>query len=297
MGVTALAGHLWPVGAAASPGVTGAVSQLFLAGLVGGVGLWLVFAVVTWSGRRGWVVLTILAAFVIFGAVLVTPLTLLPATRGDVAANGPAAASILRFAEKGGLDAKILYVFKGGNPVDVDMEGAGPFAHAAVSRAALAAPTPEAYAAIGHLLGHYRHRDLWSLSLLWSGFAAAFFWAASTVRRGVALRAERAASASVVVARALPLVGLIAWSLMLFGTPIFNIFDQWINYRADDYALTQTNDPDALCRWLLAAEVHGKADPSALESILFFDHPPLKARLVKAMAWKARREAAARPGL
>ncbi len=48
-----------------------------------------------------------------------------------------------------------------------------------------------------------------------------------------------------------------------------------------------TGDPDALCRWLMIDEAGGKADPSPLETIFFYDHPPLKNRLINALRWKA----------
>jgi STE24 endopeptidase len=90
---------------------------------------------------------------------------------------------------------------------------------------------------------------------------------------------------STAAAKAYPLVGLLGWGLALIATPAFNLFDQAINYRADDYALSLTQNPEALCRWLIATEAAGKADPSPLEALLFYDHPPLKPRLINALRW------------
>jgi STE24 endopeptidase len=86
---------------------------------------------------------------------------------------------------------------------------------------------------------------------------------------------------------ALPAMGLIIWAGCLVAAPTFNLFDQTINYRADDYALSLTRDPDGLCQWLVATAAQDKPDPAPLESLLFYDHPPLKARLINAMRWKA----------
>lgn len=79
--------------------------------------------------------------------------------------------------------------------------------------------------------------------------------------------------------KALPVLGLILWLYLAPAGVAFDAFDRWINYRADAFALSLTHDPQGMARWLIQAETRSKADPAWLEMVLFFDHPPLKARL------------------
>jgi Zn-dependent protease with chaperone function len=271
------------------PNLLGAIGNLPIETLIGGVGLWALLAVRRRWPRFGWAGVSAVAGVLIFAAVLIPPVTLLPAARGDRPASGPNVPAILGFVRKGGLDARTLSVFDSTDPLAVDMEGVGPIDHAAVSRAALAAPRAETYAAIGHLLGHHRHHDLYGLAALWSAAFGAFCWAVWTGAGFLDRRPDRTAPPSTFDGRASPMVGLIGWGVLLLATPAFNVFDQIINYRADDYALSLTRDPEALCRWLMITEAGGKADPSPLEALFFFDHPPLKDRLVNALRWKAAR--------
>jgi STE24 endopeptidase len=283
---TALAEAVWSQSALANDLRNGLV-MLPVEASIGGVCLWTLLLIRRRWPRFGWVGVSGAATVLILAAVLIPLVTLAPWARGDRPASGPATAPILAFVRHGGLDAHMLYVFDSANPLAVDMEGVGPITHAAVSRTTLTAPQAETYAAIGHLLGHYRHKDLCWLAALWSAFAAVFCWAGWTACRPWERRSEQTEPPSASDARTLPVAGLLGWGLLLLATPTFNLFDQVINYRADDYALSLTHNPDTLCRWLMTAEADGKADPSPLEALLFYDHPPLKNRLVNAFNWRA----------
>jgi STE24 endopeptidase len=253
--------------------------------MAGALALALVSGLAKLAPRWGWVWLGGFGAFIIFCLVLATPVTVTPRLRHDIPVRlGAASAPILAFVRRGGMRADELYTFNGANPADVDVEGLGALTHVAVSRAALAAPTPQTYAALGHLLGHYRHKDLWTLALLGSGFGFFIAGAVWRLTKGVARRLGEAELGGLGDPAALPAAALIVWACLPFATLAFNGFDRAINYRADDYALTLTRDPDAFCRWLVATEQGDKADPSRLEALLFYDHPPLKARLINAQS-------------
>lgn len=280
---------LWPNG---GPGVDGAFDLAALPAMVlaGGLALALVVGWAKAAPRRGWAWLGGGGAILIFAAVLLPPVTLIPSLRHDtpVRLDG-ASAPILAFVRRGGMPADGLYSFSGANPADVDVEGLGPITHVAVSRAALAAPTAQTYAALGHLLGHYRHRDLWNMALLWSGCGAAICWGVWRFTGPVARRLGEGGLGSLGDPAALPVMAMIVWAALPFASLAFNGFDRAINYRADAFAMALTRDPDALCRWLVASEGGDKAAPSALEALLFYDHPPLKARLIAAQRWKTTR--------
>ncbi len=278
---------LWPAGVGVAASAGAAVAAIPWQALGGTAALWLLLWIAGASPRWGWAWIGGALGALLFALVLLPPVTLTPDARHDVAVSGPSARPLLAFARRGGLQADQLHVFDSADPMAVDMEGLGPIKQASVSRAALASPRPETYAAAGHLLGHYAHKDLWSMAFLETGLETGLlflFWRCSTP---LARRLGEPGLTPPADPAGLPILGLIAWAFVLAAVPAFNVFDQAINYRADAYAMRLTHDPDGLCRWLIAAEASSKADPSGLEALFFYDHPPLKARLIQAMRWKA----------
>ena len=287
--VTLAAQALWPRGAGGA-GTSGSLVAGLGLGLLAGIPLILFLQAIGKAAPRwGWAWLSLAATVLIFCTILIPPVAMLPGARGDRPASGPAATRMLAFVQRGGLTASQMHVFPSRDPLAVDAEGLGPVAHAAVSQAALDQLKPETFVAMGHLLGHHRHHDLWSMAALWSGLVCALLLAMFRLYAPLARRVGCGLPETPSTPGALPLLGLMVWAFLLVATLAFNVFDQAINYRADDYAMSLTGDPDALCRWLVATEQGSKADPSALEALLFYDHPPLQARLENAMRWKMRR--------
>jgi STE24 endopeptidase len=285
---TLIAQALWPQGGAMETAGS-LVAGVVLALLCGVPSILLLQIVAKVSPRRGWAWLSLAAAISIFCTILIPPVALSPGVRGDRPASAPAAARMLTFVRMGGLKTSQIYVFPDKDPLAVDAEGLGPITHAAVGQAALYRQMPEAFAGMGHLLGHYRHHDLWWMAALWSILVCALLWTTFKFYAPLARALGSGLPQTLWASTALPLLGLIVWTFLLPATMAFNVFDQVINYRADDYAIGLTHDPDALCRWLIATEQGSKADPSPLESLIFYDHPPLQARLQNALRWKTRR--------
>jgi STE24 endopeptidase len=266
---------IWPAGGAAG-GPGGLAAHVLFDTLA----LWLILAAARAAPRAGWAWLAGLSALGIAAVVLVAPVTLVPMARGDRPAPPAAkAAPFIAFAAKGGLPVASASTFASDDPTAVDAEGLGPIRHLALSRAALAHPQPETYAALGHLLGHHRHGDLWMLTLLVAGAAALGLAALAALAAPLARRLGEGDLKGAHDPAGLPVLGLIAWAGLLVFTPAFNLFDQTINYRADAYALSLTRDPGALCRWIVGEAGASKPDPNPLEALFFYDHPPLKPRL------------------
>ena len=279
-GLVAVAlGSLWPIGASPTAALIAPLPRHIVGDVI--LSLILLTAARRWP-RRWWMgcsaVLAVLIAMVILGV----PMLFSPAARNDRVVTPPAGAPLLAFARQGGLDARTLYVYGGADPADVDAEGVGPFTHLAVSRAALNAPQPQTYAALGHLLGHHRHKDLWWLTLLLAALASLGLALVAKLTKPLARALGEAEIGGPADPLALPVAGLILWAFALPQAIAFDGLDRYINYRADAYALGLTHDPQGLARWLIQSEAKGKADPAWLEMVLFYDHPPLKARLARA---------------
>jgi STE24 endopeptidase len=61
---------------------------------------------------------------------------------------------------------------------------------------------------------------------------------------------------------------------------------RWANVRADDYSLDLAREPDGLASVLVKEWDHAGVDPGLLGEAIFYTHPPLRDRLIHAMAWK-----------
>jgi STE24 endopeptidase len=282
--VQAVGSVLWPAGGGGTRAMLGVWP---VHAMLDAAGFWIISASANRAPKWWWVWLSGVCALIIAAALVIWPAFAPQLSRGDRAVLAPQGAPILAFAQRGGLKAQTLYAFDGADPADVDAEGFAGGSHLAVSRAALVDPQPETYAALGHLLGHYRHKDLWRLSMLVAAAAALQFWimakGAGPLARKLGEPSLRGAADPAGVAA----LALIGWACAIGGSLAFNGLDRSINYGADAYAMSLTHNPDALARWLITSEAKSKADPGPIETVLFYDHPPLRSRLIAAMRWKA----------
>ncbi len=84
-----------------------------------------------------------------------------------------------------------------------------------------------------------------------------------------------------------PVISIIVAALSLVGTPIYATISRIEEAQADRYSLAHAQKPDGLARALVKSIEYRAATPSALEEVLFYDHPSVGWRSRQAMAWKA----------
>jgi STE24 endopeptidase len=60
-----------------------------------------------------------------------------------------------------------------------------------------------------------------------------------------------------------------------------------IEQDADQFSLTHANEPDGLSKALIKTAEYRAPSPSAIEEIIFYDHPSVENRIRMAMEWKA----------
>jgi STE24 endopeptidase len=76
-------------------------------------------------------------------------------------------------------------------------------------------------------------------------------------------------------------------TLTLLGKPIVNTITRATEADADSFSLQYANAPDGLSKALVKTIEYRASSPSALEEVLFYDHPSVEHRVRKAMDWKA----------
>lgn len=203
------------------------------------------------------------------------------------AAAGPARAGLIALIRETGLPAAQVYVSPG-SALDADVTGTAARARVVITRGLWDAASPaELRAGVGHLIGHYVHRDqlaiaaLLGLSIL-AGFGTLQTLFAPAARllgaRGVQGPGDPAG---------LPVLTAIATVWFAAMVVADHALIRAVNVRADQYSLDHAREPDGLAIALLREWRGDRVDPSPLQAALFYDHPPLADRLLHAMRWKA----------
>ena len=75
--------------------------------------------------------------------------------------------------------------------------------------------------------------------------------------------------------------------LLIPGGILFNSIIRIHESEADAFGLAAAREPDGFAMTAMQLSEYRKIEPSALEEILFFDHPSGRTRVAMAMAWKA----------
>lgn len=139
---------------------------------------------------------------------------------------------------------------------------------------------------LAHELGHHVHNDIpWMIAvgtlITGLGFfliSLAMDWAIGAF--GLSGLADPAS---------LPALMILISLYQLIVMPIDNAFSRWRETMADDYALQVTRKPEAFASAFvrLANQNLGEVDPEGWVVLLFYSHPPLKARIAKAENWQS----------
>jgi STE24 endopeptidase len=164
--------------------------------------------------------------------------------------------------------------------------GVGSTARVAISDVAMkSASLDEVRAVTGHEIGHYVLKHTWMGIAFYSIAAILLFWIADrTFPRFARLFGS---TASLPEPRGIPILLFMVSLFGLLTAPIFNSFARMIETQADDYSLRTENRPDALSTALVKTAEYRYPRPTAVQEVLFYDHPSVEARVRRAMEWKA----------
>ena len=147
----------------------------------------------------------------------------------------------------------------------------------------------EVRAIAGHELAHLRLRHLHVLPLLWVGYAGMLAWLASLgARRATEFYRRRGRLSGPDDAAAFPLAALMLLSAALLFVPLRGLTQLAAETHADAVGLDTARDPDGAAAVALRSARGGRLEAPLLERIFFEDHPSPKARIRRAMEWKAR---------
>lgn len=234
-----------------------------------------------------------LTAVAIVFLLLVLPIFIEPLFNTYTPApDGPMRDSVVELAHRTGTPDDKIYIYDGSKQSDrytANVSGLFGSARVAMSDVMFAkgADLAEVRGVVGHEMGHYVHmHSLWMAGIMVL-LAALGFW---LVDRLFPL-AKRLLGASrvgdVADPAGLPLLAAIGAVIGLLSTPVQSTMIRLIETDADQFSLVHANEPDGLSKALIKTAEYRAPSPSAIEEILFYDHPSVENRIRMAMEWKA----------
>ena len=261
--------------------ITTVLLSLFMIGLY-----WLIRR----TGRRWWLWSGALTAVVLAFVLLLSPILIEPLfNKYQPIPAGPVHDAVAEMAGRAGIPESKIFLFDGSrqsNNFTANAGGVGSTARVAISDVALkSASLDEVRAVTGHEIGHYVLKHTWWGVLIFSLLAMVLFWIADRLYPKFA----RAFGSDAPIAdpRSVPVLLFMVTLFGLAATPLTNTFSRTIETQADAYSLRTENRPDALSTALVKTAEYRYPRPSAIEEVIFYDHPSVERRVMTAMEWKA----------
>lgn len=263
--------------------------------LLGGLFLLGVYALIRKTGRRWWVwsgALTAgaLAFFLLLSPILIEPLfnQYRPVPAGDVRD------ALVEMAERAGIPEDRLFMYDGSrqsNNFTANVSGVLGSARIAISDVAMKeASLDEVKAVTGHEIGHYVLGHVWRSVIVFSLVAVLIFflidrlfpWFARTFGSDARLDEPRG----------VPVLAFMVSLFLLLAMPATNLMSRMMESEADAYSLRTVGEPDGLASSLVKTAEYRYPRPHPLQEAVFYTHPSVERRVLRAMQWKARHPAA-----
>ena len=251
------------------------------------------YAIIRHARRLWWAWGAGLTAVAVVFMMIVSPILFEPLFNDYTPApDGPMRDAVVELAHATGTPDEKIYIYDGSKQSDrytANVSGLFGSARVAMSDVMFAkgADLAEVRGVVGHEMGHYVHmHSLWmaGIMILLAGLA---FWLIDRLFP-VAKRLLGAGRVGDISDPAgLPVLAAIGAVIGLLLTPVTNTMIRVIEQDADQFSLTHANEPDGLSKALIKTAEYRAPSPSAIEEILFYDHPSVENRIRMGMEWKA----------
>ncbi len=236
---------------------------------------------------------TAVAVLFLILLTVITPVYLAPllntySTIQDASVTGP----VLRMAHANGIEVdKLFQVDASRQTTRVSANVSGLFGTTRITlndNLLHTASLPEIEAVTGHEMGHYVLNHIAKGVPPFAIEAFFFFvllraWLGSMQRRW----GLRWGTHGIEDIALLPAAVLAITVLAFLATPINNTLTRTREYEADIFGLNASRQPDGFAQAMLKLAQYRKLEPTALEEVLFYDHPSGRTRIRAAMRWKS----------
>ena len=275
----------------------GWLSEHLTANLIGIVPTIVLAAILYWLVRRAprtwWLWGGVLAGVGSLVLSLLSPVLLEPIFNTYTPAPpGPVRDEVVAMAKQVGVPHDKILIYNGSkqsNRYTANVAGVGATARVAMSDVMFKkdADLAEVRGVVGHEMGHYVHGHIYWLALAYGLMALVSFLIVDRTF-GLVLRWTGAKGVRGLADPAgLPVVSIVLAVVTLIGTPVQNSVTRAVEADADRFSLTHFNEPDGLAKALVKTIEYRYDSPSRLEEIIFYDHPSVRARVLRCMQWKA----------
>ncbi|MFD8081047.1 M48 family metalloprotease [Kitasatospora sp. NPDC059722] len=251
------------------------------------------FALTAWSPQRWWVSGAGAAAVLVGALSFLHPLVVEPVfNRFTPMPEGPLRTALLALAQRDGVgirDVLVADASRRTTALNAYVSGLGATRRIVAYDTLLSTAEPrEVELVVAHELGHVKHRDVLTGTVLGAAGAAVAVVVLGLLGTWRPLL-EAAGAADAADPRALPLLAAIGALLGALSGPAQCAASRRIEARADRHALELTSDAEqfiAMQRRLALANVSDVDPPRVLE-LLFATHPSATRRIAAARAWRA----------
>jgi STE24 endopeptidase len=269
----------------------GAMSMM-ISVVLGALFLAAVYWLINRAGRSWWLWSGALTAAVLAFMLLLSPILIEPLfNQYQPVPQGPVRTAIEEMAGRAGIPADRIFMYDGSrqsNNFTANVSGVLGSARVAISDVALKeASLDEVRAVTGHEIGHYVLAHVWRMVIIFSVLAMLLFFLADRLFPRVA-RAF-GSSATIGEPRGVPVLMFMVSLLGLAALPVTNTLVRIGETEADAYSLRTVGEPDALAAALVKTAEYRFPRPTALQEAVFYSHPSVERRVLRAMEWKANR--------
>ena len=252
-----------------------------------------VYAVIRRAPKNWWLAgAGVMAAFFALG-MLVAPVYIAPLfnTYTELPA-GPNRDRIVAMAQSKGIPAEHIYLFdasKQSKRISANVSGIGPTIRISVNDNLMNRSTPQEIAAVvGHEMGHYVLNHVWWGLAFFSGLAALAMFLVSRIAPALIARygARWGGIRDVGDPASMPVLAILFAVISMLATPLTNTLIRVDESQADAFGLDVAQEPDGFASIAMKLSEYRKIEPSALEEMLFYDHPSGRTRVHMSMQWK-----------
>nr|MEA2797973.1 endopeptidase [Phenylobacterium sp.] len=205
---------------------------------------------------------------------------------------GPVREEVVAMAKQVGVPSDKILIYNGSkqsNRYTANVAGVLGTARVAMSDVMFMkdADLAEVRGVVGHEMGHYVMDHLYVLAAAFGVLALIgmflvdrlFPWVAGLVgAKGVTGLADPAGY---------PVIAIILAVLGVLSTPVVNSISRIEESQADHFSVVNFNEPDGLSKALVKTIEYRYDSPGRLEEVIFYDHPAVRNRVLRAMEWKA----------
>lgn len=267
--------------------------------VIGGLFLLGLYALIRKAGPRWWLWGAGFAGLSTVVMMLAIPSLIMPLFNDfKPVPPGPVLTALEKIADDVDIPHDRIFMYDGSRQSEyftANVAGIGPTARIAISDVALKeASLAEVKAVTGHEAGHYKLGHVWRYIWVFPLLAGLGLW---LIQRLFAPAARLLGSdAQLHEPRGLPVFMSLVAVISLLASPFQVSLTRVGETEADIYSLQTINEPDALASALIKTAEYRYPRPSALQEMLFYTHPSVEKRVLRAMEWKAAHPVAAGQG-